>query len=148
MADVFAFQNDRTVAAITSDGVTAWTADVSQTSKALPDFQGGLVTVKTDEYGRSISIVKLDGITGDKYNVSIINAGKLSNANLALGATVTFNACSAGYGPYGGRHSIAQNIANELKRTVLAYPVDMYFSAGPTPKRFQPGMTSPTSCKA
>ena len=30
VADVFAFQNDGTVQAITSDGTTAWTADVSQ----------------------------------------------------------------------------------------------------------------------
>jgi len=44
VADVFAFQNDGTVAAIASDGTTAWTADVSQAYyQVLPDFQGGLV---------------------------------------------------------------------------------------------------------
>jgi hypothetical protein len=32
VADVFAFQNDGTVQAITSDGTTAWTADVSLAS--------------------------------------------------------------------------------------------------------------------
>jgi hypothetical protein len=58
VADVFAFQADGTVQAITSDGTTAWTADVSQAGQVLPDFQGGLVVV-----GQS-SIYKLDGITG------------------------------------------------------------------------------------
>jgi hypothetical protein len=48
LADVFAFQEDGTVQAITSDGVTAWTADVSQgcywgPGSILPDFHGGLV---------------------------------------------------------------------------------------------------------
>ena len=84
MADVFAFQNDRMVAAITSDGVTAWTADVSQTPKALPDFQGGLVTVKTDEYRRSFSIVKLDGITGQPYPAYTPVAA--ANGSATLGA--------------------------------------------------------------
>jgi hypothetical protein len=66
VADVFAFQNDGTVQAITSDGTVAWTADVSQANyqapgSILPDFQGGLVVV-----GGS-GIYKLDGITGQPY---------------------------------------------------------------------------------
>ncbi len=65
VADVFAFQADGTVQAITSDGNTAWTADVSNAFRApegaLPDFQGGLVLA-----GQS-SIWKLDGITGQPY---------------------------------------------------------------------------------
>src|SRR4051812_48620631 len=46
VADVFAFQHDGTVHAITSDGATAWTADVSLaygSQHVVPDFQGGLV---------------------------------------------------------------------------------------------------------
>ena len=43
VADVFAFQNDGTVASITRDGITAWTADVSQAITTVPDFNGGLV---------------------------------------------------------------------------------------------------------
>ena len=66
VADVFAFQNDGTVQAITSDGSTAWTADVSGAyywapGGILPDFQGGLVAVG------DTAIWKLDGITGQPY---------------------------------------------------------------------------------
>jgi hypothetical protein len=31
-----------------------------------------------------------------------------------------------------------------LKRTVYAYPVDMYFSSNPSPKRFVKGMKAPS----
>ncbi len=62
VADVFAFQNDGTVQAITSDGVTAWTADVSNATRIIPDFQGGLVQVHVS--GSSGSIGRFDGITG------------------------------------------------------------------------------------
>ena len=71
VADVFAFQNDDTVAAITADGTTAWTADVSGAryswplGSILPDFQGGLVVV--DPYVQTGAIHKLDGITGQAY---------------------------------------------------------------------------------
>jgi hypothetical protein len=61
VADVFAFQDDGTVQAITSDGATAWTADVSQAWRTIPDFQGGLVAIGQN------SIWKLDGITGQAY---------------------------------------------------------------------------------
>jgi hypothetical protein len=68
VADVFAFQNDSTVQAITSDGTIAWTADVSQAlnygGAVLPDFQGGLVVFNEEVEGQGYSIVKLDGITG------------------------------------------------------------------------------------
>ncbi len=63
VADVFAFQGDihnQTVQAITSDGTTAWTANVSM-AEAVPDFQGGLIVT---DY---VSIWKLDGITGQRY---------------------------------------------------------------------------------
>ena len=65
VADVFAFQNDGTVAAITSDGTAAWTADVSQavTNGVVPDFQGGLVAMMQSA-GGVYSIVKYDGMTG------------------------------------------------------------------------------------
>jgi hypothetical protein len=79
---------------------------------------------------------------GDANNVSILNVGGLSNSNLGPNASITLNACHAGLG---GRRSIAQSIANQLRRTVLAYPVDMYFSSDPTPRRFQKGMVSPSA---
>jgi hypothetical protein len=57
VADVFAFQNDGTVAAITSDGTTAWTAPIgiidtvqgplSPSHFVLPDFQGGFILAST-----------------------------------------------------------------------------------------------------
>jgi len=78
---------------------------------------------------------------GDANNISVINVGQLSNASLGPNATVTLDACHAGLG---GRVSIAQLIANQLKRTVLAYPVDMYFSSSPNPVRFSPTMAAPT----
>lgn len=69
VADVFAFQADGTVQAITSDGVTAWTADVSQAywwpGAVVPDFQGGLVAMEHN--GNQFSVVKLDGMTGQRY---------------------------------------------------------------------------------
>jgi hypothetical protein len=65
VADVFAFQNDGTVQAITSDGTMAWTADVSNAYPVVPDFQGGLVMMTSN--GGTSSIVKLDGITGQPY---------------------------------------------------------------------------------
>jgi hypothetical protein len=61
---------------------------------------------------------------------------------LGPNASITLNACHAGLG---GRMSIAQLIANQLRRTVLAYPVDMYFSSDPTPRRFQKVMVSPSA---
>ncbi|MGP8176261.1 MAG: beta strand repeat-containing protein [Terracidiphilus sp.] len=72
VADVFAFQNDGTVQAITSDGTTAWTADVSQANywnpgAVVPDFLGGLVAVMQNPATYADSIVKLDGITGQPY---------------------------------------------------------------------------------
>ena len=75
VADVFAFQTSwvpsysRTVQAITSDGTTAWTADVSLTYQDLPDFQGGLVV------GYDDSIVTLDGITGQRKSTYYTPAG-------------------------------------------------------------------------
>jgi hypothetical protein len=60
VADVFAFQNDGTVQAITADGTTAWTAYVGD-AEAVPDFQGGMVVSKGN------SIWRLDGITGQPY---------------------------------------------------------------------------------
>jgi hypothetical protein len=67
VADVFAFQADGTVQAITSDGTTAWTANVANAWPVLPDFQGGLVVLNVDPNTNVSSIYKLDGITGQPY---------------------------------------------------------------------------------
>ncbi len=60
VADV-AMQNDGTVMAVTSDGNTAWTANVGQSAILVPDFQGGLVVANGS------SITKFDGMTGQPY---------------------------------------------------------------------------------
>jgi hypothetical protein len=62
VADVFALSG-RTVYAITSDGATAWTADLSDFGypDLYPDFQGGLVVSDLQK------VVKLDGVTGRRY---------------------------------------------------------------------------------
>ena len=74
VADVFAFQGDGTVQAITSDGVTAWTASPSVNGSpcqnGVPDFQGGLVFACSDglnDGNNGINIFKLDGITAQAY---------------------------------------------------------------------------------
>jgi hypothetical protein len=79
---------------------------------------------------------------GDTNNLTIRTIGQLSNQQLGAGVTVTLNACHAGLGK---GSSIAQILANQLRRTVFAYPIDMYFSASPVARRLQPGMKSPSS---
>ncbi len=64
VADVFAVQSDGTVQAITSDGATAWTADVSLAYGALADFQGGLLTTESD--GTAYSVVRINGTSGQR----------------------------------------------------------------------------------
>jgi uncharacterized protein YjdB len=80
VADVFAFQADGTVLAITSSGATAWTANLNGAVyyQTVPDFQGGLV-VPTAYYrpqaGQYVasSIMKLDGITGQPNPAYSVN---------------------------------------------------------------------------
>ncbi len=76
VADVFAFQADGTVAAITADGTTAWTADVNQGCPSgwncifnlIPDFQGGLVGfLRNLSAGAGLFVARWDGITGQRY---------------------------------------------------------------------------------
>jgi hypothetical protein len=64
VADVFAFGNDGTVQAITSDGTTAWTANVGPGASVLADFQGGLVVFGPVYGDPPYSISRLDGLTG------------------------------------------------------------------------------------
>lgn len=78
---------------------------------------------------------------GVNTNVSYENVGLLSNlvvANsgsniLASTAAITINGCRAGtdvYDYYAGfTTSIAQQLANKVRRGVYAYKVGMYFSA-------------------
>lgn len=77
VADVFAWQNGGTVQAITSNGIVAWTADVSQAGCngcLLPDFQGGLIVDSSDGSQESIYKYKLDGLTGQPYPAYTVDA--------------------------------------------------------------------------
>jgi len=76
VADVFAFQNDGTVQAITSDGTTAWTVDLDiNVLQALPDFQGGLVSLTCSpvyDWACTVSkqtVIQYDGVTGQANNL-------------------------------------------------------------------------------
>ena len=77
-ADVFALQNDGTVQAITTQGITAWGFAVPSGAplfgsgawtyaSVMPDFQGGLVVTDLLANGGNGSIMKVDGITGLPY---------------------------------------------------------------------------------
>jgi hypothetical protein len=91
VADVFAFQNDGTVQAITSDGTVAWTANLGQgyslPESNLPDFQGGLVVPGPN------GIYKLDGITGQPYPAY---QGSGTFCNIAIHPDGTIFAAQAG----------------------------------------------------
>jgi hypothetical protein len=58
VADVFALQTSGQLMAIASDGKVGWQANVGLAKTLLPDFQGGLVTVDTQQ------IKRFDGMTG------------------------------------------------------------------------------------
>jgi hypothetical protein len=62
--DVFAFQSSGNVAAISSDGTTAWTANIAG-AEAIPDFNGGLVVNTTS--GSSATVKELDPMTGQAH---------------------------------------------------------------------------------
>jgi hypothetical protein len=71
VADVFGFQDDGTVLAITSEGTTAWTADLSgahywSPRGVVPDFQGGLVGWMWNfgNCGSASALVRFDGLPG------------------------------------------------------------------------------------
>ena len=78
VVDVFALQNDGTVQAITTQGITAWSLAVPSGAplfgsgawtyaSVMPDFQGGLVVTDLLANDGDGSIMKVDGITGQPY---------------------------------------------------------------------------------
>jgi hypothetical protein len=83
--------------------------------------------------------------TGANTNILVTNINYLTNApQMSQNATVTINACLAGFG---GRSSFAQLMANRLGRTVYAYAVGMFFSNDPnaihSTKQDNPSHSSP-----
>jgi hypothetical protein len=107
-ADVFAFQNDGSVAAITSDGTTAWTVAIGLIDTAqgplnpahftLPDFQGGFVLARGGSGSQSIT--KYDGITGQPYPAYTVPGGSF----LAYGGRHQANLSADGLVPNVGVH--------------------------------------------
>ncbi len=91
VADVFAFSGNGTVQAITSDGFTAWTANVSQAlpnnGLILPDFQGGLVIAAWDSAGNS-EIKRFDGITGTAWSYVVDSDSYWVWANVHTDGTI------------------------------------------------------------
>jgi uncharacterized protein YjdB len=77
VADVFAFNNDGTVSAITGDGTTAWAASLNGADwyQAVPDFQGGLIVPRAESGSSAItSITRLDGTTGQPNPAYTVNS--------------------------------------------------------------------------
>jgi hypothetical protein len=120
---------------------------VTQRVSSVTDFNDGLTTNGSitggvfffghggrDYHGLS-SLFPGELSGSDSYNITALNVWQLSNTNLGNGISITLNACHAGLG---GRDSIAQKMANQLKRTVYAPPVDMFFSANPSPHLYDP----------
>ena len=69
VADMFAFQGDSTVQAITADGTTAWAAAFDPNyGYPIPDFLGGLVGMN-GQSGDPASVIRIDGITGASQTV-------------------------------------------------------------------------------
>jgi len=61
-------------------------------------------------------------------NLTARNVGALSNSMFGPNVTFTLNNCHAAMG---GTTSIAQSVANQLRRRVYAYTVGMFFSVDP-----------------
>ncbi len=78
-------------------------------------------------------------------NLDYSNVNQVSNAHLSPNTTITLMAC---HGAYGGDGSIAQLLANQLGRTVLASPVGMHFSSDPTLRSFNGNLKSPATLPA
>jgi len=86
---------------------------------------------RADLPGALYSLVSVGQGTDDSANISYLNVNTLSNAQLGANVTITLNGCNAGKSWSPGQPSAAQLVANQMRRTVYAYPVGMYFSQNP-----------------
>jgi hypothetical protein len=101
VADVFAIDYD-VVRAITTEGVTAWTANVSDMGlQPVPDFEGGLIGTASDNAYDPISVVKIDGTTGQRQVVALVSPGLVEVAAVHPDGTVFLRAVG-----YEGQQSI------------------------------------------
>ncbi len=86
---------------------------------------------RPDLPGVFYSLVSVGQGTDDSANISYINVGTLSNAQLGPNVTITLNGCNAGKSWSPGQPPIAQLVANQSRRSVYAYPMGMYFNQNP-----------------
>ncbi len=129
-------QSDQVIT-IRASGVTSFNTALTQngmiTGSVTYFGHGGVADDGTNKY----YALEVGEGTDTNTNITVQNVSTLSNANLGPNVAITLNACNAGKG---GRGSIA----NQLQRTVLAYPVDLYFSSTPNSAPFVKGMSAPT----
>ena len=130
---------------------------VTERISSVQDFNNGLTTNGTisggvSYFGHGAQMPQADGSylsvlapgqgAGVDTNVSALNVSTLSNSQLGQNVRITLNACNAGLPPIrGGGHSIAQLIANQLNRPVLAWKVGTFFANDLTtrfPKKLNP----------
>jgi hypothetical protein len=90
----------------------------------------GTVTVYAhgDHDGSGYTMLALSHLAGVNTNVSRLNVGQLSGANLGPDVKIYLRACLSGFG---GNYSIAKLIATRLGRVVYAAPVYYFFSKTP-----------------
>jgi hypothetical protein len=113
---------------------------------SVQDFNAGLTTSGVIDGGvtyfghaaeqeqsasRSIMLLALSPFSGVFTNVSALDVYMLSNANLAPDVKITLRGCHAGLKSSTGDPSIAQLIANQLGRKVLAWKIGLWFTADP-----------------
>jgi hypothetical protein len=77
---------------------------------------------------------------GPGTNIDASNVGQLSNRNLGPDATIVLNSCNAGRG---GKNSIAQIVANQLRRPTIGYNQSTFFGGKSCPKYSRPSDRAP-----
>ena len=78
---------------------------------------------------------------GTGTNLTAANISDLSNAHLGQNATIALQGCFAGSG---ADASIAQMIANQLRRRVTAFPNSTFFGGAKCPKNSRPSDRAPS----
>jgi IPT/TIG domain len=135
IADIFAFNTDGNVQAITASGITAWTSSVGSYNNVnfLPDFQGGLEMVS------GTAINRLDGMTGISslvYNLVNPSPSGLPPSTVVGtdGTVFTIDASTvAGANSYvvGTNPSTGNNFNITLENSTSTYASNLVYVPGP-----------------
>jgi hypothetical protein len=102
------------------------------------EIDGGLIYIGHGSY----NALYIGENEGDDTNLTEANISSLSNDNLSAGCTVQLLACYTGSG---ASQSIAQRIADQLDRPVIAPSLDLSFSSDPTTYLSAPGERPPNT---